>query len=271
MLTKRALMRAAWLAGVAGLAAVPAQAVNIPEGGAVTPDSVFVIHFQVREGCEGAPMDALEIAVPASVQNPMPEAIDGWDVTVTPAEAGTGDSTMVSWTGGPLEEGSFKEFGLWARFPDEPGAVLTFPAVQRCGTTEVIWDGHGGRDACPDGRADRSDLPGGPRGASCLGRRDGHRGGRARASSWATWTLRTSGRGSVMPRRRSRRSTTQIEDLADPHRRARAPDRSGIGLDESFRPANRRGRRHGGPFSGPEREAGWRALRDPNPTHDASS
>jgi hypothetical protein len=149
MLTKRALLRSACLAGVAGLAAVPAQAVNIPEGGAVTPDSVFVIHFQVREACDGAPMDALEVAVPASVQNPMPEAIDGWDVTVTPAEAGAGDSTIVSWTGGPLEEGTFKEFGLWARFPDEPGAVLNFPAVQRCGTTEVIWDGTEGETPAP--------------------------------------------------------------------------------------------------------------------------
>jgi uncharacterized protein YcnI len=149
MLTKRALLRAACLAGVAGLAAVPAQAVNIPEGGAVTPDSVFVIHFQVREGCDGAPMDALEVAVPASVQNPTPEAVDGWDVAVTPAEPGSGDSTILTWSGGPLEEGSFKEFGLWARFPDEPGAVLTFPAVQRCGTTEVIWDGSDGATPAP--------------------------------------------------------------------------------------------------------------------------
>jgi uncharacterized protein YcnI len=149
MLTKRALLRATCLAGVAGLATVPAQAVNIPEGGAVTPDSVFVIHFQVREGCDGAPMDALEVAVPASVQNPTPEAIDGWDVTVTPAEPGAGDSTIVTWTGGPLEAGSFKEFGLWGRFPDEPGAVLMFPAVQRCGTTEVIWDGAEGQTPAP--------------------------------------------------------------------------------------------------------------------------
>lgn len=85
---------------------------SIPEGGAVTPDSVFVIHFQVREGCEGAATDTLEVAVPASVKNPTPEAIDGWDVAVTPAEPGTSVSTTVTWTGGPLEDGSFKEFGL---------------------------------------------------------------------------------------------------------------------------------------------------------------
>lgn len=149
MRTKRALLRAVCLAVVAGLAAVPAQAINIPEGGAVTPDSVMVIHFQVREVCDGAPMDTLEVAVPASVQNPTPEALDGWDVSVTPAAPGTGDSTIVTWTGGPLEEGSFREFGLWARFPDEPGETLTFPAAQRCGTAEVIWDDTEGETPAP--------------------------------------------------------------------------------------------------------------------------
>jgi uncharacterized protein YcnI len=149
MLAKRAILRGACLAGVAGLMALPAQAVNIPEGGAVTPDSVRVIHFQVRESCDGAAMDTLEVAVPAAVQNPMPEAFDGWTATVTPAEPGTGDSTIVTWTGGPLEEGSFKEFGLWARFPDEPGATLTFPTVQRCGAAEVVWDGTDGATPAP--------------------------------------------------------------------------------------------------------------------------
>ena len=152
MLTRRwrVFLQTTCLASAAGLLAVPAAAVNIPEGGAVTPDSVFTIHFQVREGCDGAPMDTLEVAIPAAVQNPQPEAIDGWDVEVLPDTDENDDiETIVRWSGGPLEPDLFKEFGLWARFPDDPGAVLTFPAIQRCGATEVVWAGTEGDTPAP--------------------------------------------------------------------------------------------------------------------------
>jgi hypothetical protein len=49
--------------------------------------------------------------------------------------------SLVRWTGGPLEDGQFLEFGLRLRFPDEPGAVLEFPVVQRCGDIEQAWTG----------------------------------------------------------------------------------------------------------------------------------
>ena len=39
---------------------LPAGAVNIPEGGAVTPDCVFVFDLRVTEGCEGLPVDQLD-------------------------------------------------------------------------------------------------------------------------------------------------------------------------------------------------------------------
>ena len=139
----RTILKGAISAGLLSVLAAPVQAVNIPEGTAVTPDSVFIINFQVRESCQGTPMDALEVAVPASVQNPTPEALAGWDTEVIPpGESEPADArTIVRWSGGPLEDGAFKEFGLWARFPDQPGATLEFPAVQRCGTVERVWDG----------------------------------------------------------------------------------------------------------------------------------
>jgi uncharacterized protein YcnI len=134
-------------AGLLMLLSVPAQAVNIPEGGAVTPDSVQVIHFLVREGCDGAPTDSLEVSIPESVENVTPEAVAGWqagtDVTVVDGAEAEAEPrvTTVRWTGGPLEDGQFLHFGLWARFPDDPGATLEFPVIQRCGEVERAWTG----------------------------------------------------------------------------------------------------------------------------------
>ncbi len=145
------MTRAAVLAGLAGLVAAPAAAVNIPEGGAVTPDSVLVINFQVQEGCDGAPTDALEVTIPDSVQSPLPESVPGWDVTVesTASEGDGGEQTVVRWSGGSLPDGTFQEFGLRARFPDDPGATIAFPVVQRCGDTALAWTDDGGDMAAP--------------------------------------------------------------------------------------------------------------------------
>jgi uncharacterized protein YcnI len=145
------LTRGAAAAALAALIAAPAAGVNIPEGGAVAPDSVFVINFQVQEGCDGDPVDTLEVALPDSIENPVPEAVGGWDVTVEPAEGDDrdGEQTVVRWTGGSVPDGTFKEFGLRARFPDEPGATIAFPVVQRCGLTELSWTETDGEMAAP--------------------------------------------------------------------------------------------------------------------------
>jgi uncharacterized protein YcnI len=134
-------------AGALALLAAPVSAVNIPEGGAVTPDSVFVINFQVNESCEGAPTDGLEVTIPDVVSNPQPEEIAGWDAEVVTLGAegadagdeGSAERTVVRWSGGVVEEGAFQEFGLRARFPDDPGATIVFPVVQHCGLDELVF------------------------------------------------------------------------------------------------------------------------------------
>jgi uncharacterized protein YcnI len=126
--------------------AAPALGVRVPEGGVVPSGSTFVIHFQVHEGCDGSPTDMLEVTIPESVGNPTPEAVPGWVVeteTVATEDPDTEARTsLVRWTGGPLEDGQLLEFGLRLRFPDDPGAVLEFPVVQRCGADlEQAWTG----------------------------------------------------------------------------------------------------------------------------------
>jgi len=149
--TKRPrLITAAALGAVMLMAfAAPAQGVRIPEGGVVPSGSTFVIHFQVNEGCVGSPTDSLEVTIPEAVGNPIPEAVPGWVVeTETVATDGQEDAdaeprvSLVRWSGGPLEDGQLLEFGLRLRFPDDPGAILEFPVVQRCGPElEQAWTG----------------------------------------------------------------------------------------------------------------------------------
>lgn len=129
--------------------AAPAQGVRIPEGGVVPSGSTFVIHFQVHQGCEGSAMDMLEVTIPESVENPIPEAVAGWVVETETAltdgqatEAADPRISLVRWSGGPLEDGQLLEFGLRLRFPDDPGATLEFPVLQRCGPDlEQAWTG----------------------------------------------------------------------------------------------------------------------------------
>ncbi len=129
-------------AGMLAAIATPVQAVNVPDGGAVPPGRVSVIHFRILEGCEGQATDGLELTIPESVTQVIPEAVPGWSVeTETVDRGGMPEVSVVRWTGGPLPDRQLLEFGLRAAFPDKPGTVVEFPAVQRCSTTTVEWSG----------------------------------------------------------------------------------------------------------------------------------
>ena len=156
----RQVIIAAAMAGLMAAVALPAHAVNIPEGGAVTPDSTFLFHLRVTATCDGLPMDELEVTIPENVVSPKPEAVGGWDVLIedpaamademaedetdvedeADAEAEDSDDVepvVVRWSGGVLEDGYLLDFGIRARFPDAEGEVLEFPVVQRCGDVEL--------------------------------------------------------------------------------------------------------------------------------------
>ena len=136
MSTPRRTVLAGALASLMVGAAVPAAAnVNIPEGGAVTPDSVFLFHLRVTSTCDGVPMDEIEVSVPESVLNPLPESMADWDTNIDVPEEEDGP-TVIRWNNGELEDGHLLDFGIRARFPDEQDAVLEFPVTQRCGELE---------------------------------------------------------------------------------------------------------------------------------------
>jgi uncharacterized protein YcnI len=148
---RRAVLASA-LAGLMVAAALPVHAVNIPEGGAVTPGSTFLFHLRVTDTCDGLPMDELEVTLPETVVNPKPEAVPGWDVSIedpaamddemadAEADADVDEDVgpvVVRWSGGTLEDGYLLDFGIRARFPEDEGEVLEFPVIQRCGEVEL--------------------------------------------------------------------------------------------------------------------------------------
>ena len=134
---RRAILGGA-LAGLMVAAALPVSAVNIPEGGAVTPDSVFLCQLRVTSACEGLPMAEREVTSPDSETTPVPEAMADWDTLITAPEEmdEEAEPTVITWSNGLLEDGYLLDFGIRARFPDEEGEVLEFPVVQRCGDVE---------------------------------------------------------------------------------------------------------------------------------------
>jgi uncharacterized protein YcnI len=140
----RGILPMALSAGLVAALGGIAHAVTIPDGGTVEADHVGLIHFRITEGCDGAPTDGLEVSVPQELRQVIPEAVPGWTVETETVELeGSPEVSIVRWTGGPLPDGQLLEFGLRATFPDEPGVVLDFPAVQHCGTTALDWSGIG--------------------------------------------------------------------------------------------------------------------------------
>lgn len=151
MVPSRFARRGAALLGsalaIAAIAAPAAAHVSVPEGD-VHSGSSAVIHFRVPHGCDGAATDTVEIQLPEGVVSALPEYVPGWalETEMVPSEPydefGTTKTERVGvirWSGGDLPDHSFYDFGVRAKFLSEPGTVLAFPVVQRCGDVEVAW------------------------------------------------------------------------------------------------------------------------------------
>jgi uncharacterized protein YcnI len=132
---------------------------SVPGGGHGTQ-----ITFRIGHGCDGAPTDTLTVRIPEGVTGVKPKWLAGWTVSTEPrvgAEASAAPDAsgepsdhaevgVVTWTGGPLPDGQYVDLQLLAVFPETPGAVLYFPAVQRCGDAEAAWIGIPAEGQDPD-------------------------------------------------------------------------------------------------------------------------
>jgi len=124
----------------AAFAHASAQNVTAPAGGYGSLD------IRVPHGCEGLPVDAVAVKIPAGIDKVTPEQVPGWEVSFEYIPSDNPDLEMgkmdvVTWTAvdQPLADGFFMDFGMSLKFPETEEPALYFPTVQYCGDTEVAW------------------------------------------------------------------------------------------------------------------------------------
>jgi uncharacterized protein YcnI len=129
------------------VSALPVAAhASVPDGSKVPSNSGAVIHVRIPHGCGDAAITAVEVQLPDGVVGAKPALIAGWTATTEMVPAtytlyGTEYTERVgtiTWTGGPLPDGQFLDFGINATFQLEPGEY-TLPVIQYCGDESVAW------------------------------------------------------------------------------------------------------------------------------------
>ena len=128
--------------------AAPAMGhVTVPEG-TVPAGSTALVHFRIGHGCDGLPVDTVEIQLPDGIVAAQPEYIPGWTLEVEMVESEpyerfgetlTERVGVIRWSGGDLPDVAFYDFGVHATFLLDAGTVVGVPVVQRCGEAEIAW------------------------------------------------------------------------------------------------------------------------------------
>jgi uncharacterized protein YcnI len=148
-------------------ASAPAAAITfIVEEEVVASPGRELIHVRVQQPpvergvCEGLPADRVEVRIPDGVYAVLAEAVPGWTAETEIIETEeyevfgqtqTERVSAVRWTGGPIPENGFLDFGIYAVF-SEPQEALPFAVIEGCGPEEQTWT-----EVADDGQ-DRSDL-----------------------------------------------------------------------------------------------------------------
>jgi uncharacterized protein YcnI len=119
----------------AALIVAPAAAAHVTiNPNAVQADSFARFDLRVPNERENASTTKVAVKLPKGLVEVSFQPKPGWKRSVA---MGT-----VTWQGGTIAPGEFDEFGLSAKVPNEPGAKLTFPAVQTYSNGEVVhWIG----------------------------------------------------------------------------------------------------------------------------------
>jgi uncharacterized protein YcnI len=113
--------------------------------------STVKVAITVPHGCDGAPVDAVDITLPAGFVLAKPQPKAGWTVEIikgdyampaddhgTPVTSG---ALAVRWSGGSLPDDQFDEFAVRGSVQGvEGGASLAFVVAQHCGDATVVWD-----------------------------------------------------------------------------------------------------------------------------------
>ncbi|MCP2263041.1 DUF1775 domain-containing protein [Promicromonospora thailandica] len=114
------------------LGSVPASAHVTITPSTTAAGATAVLRVEVPHGCAGSATTAMSVRLPEGVADVTARDADGWTVDRS------GDA--LTWTADePLPDGEHAAVELSVRLPDDPGATLVFPVVQRCEAGEAAW------------------------------------------------------------------------------------------------------------------------------------
>ena len=114
------------------LSAVPASAHVTLAASSTAAGATTVLRMEVPHGCEGSATTEVAVRTPDNVTDVEAEDTGRWDAQVT------ADGVTFR-TDAPVPDGMRDEVSLTVRLPDEVGAELVFPVVQRCEVGESAW------------------------------------------------------------------------------------------------------------------------------------
>ncbi|GAA1937930.1 YcnI family protein [Nocardioides hwasunensis] len=90
------------------------------------------VRMEVPHGCEGSATTELAVRLPAQVSDADVETTDRWAADVA-------SDSITFRTDAPLPDALRDQVVFSVRLPDEVGAELVFPVVQRCEEGESAW------------------------------------------------------------------------------------------------------------------------------------
>jgi uncharacterized protein YcnI len=129
-------------------ASAPASAHVTLTASTTEAGAVAEVRLEVPHGCTGSATTELAVRMPDGVGDVTATSTERWS-----AEAEEDAVTFT--TDDPLPDALRDEVVLSLRLPDEPGAVLAFPVIQRCEEGESAWT----EVAADDASRDQLELP----------------------------------------------------------------------------------------------------------------
>ena len=113
--------------------------------------SYFKSALRVGHGCSGSGTVSITVTLPMGTMYVRPQLKPGWRIEIEreplaePVKGYHGKVitdrvARITWTGGPLPDAYFDEFGIQMKLPaSAPGDVLHFPVLQKCEQGARDW------------------------------------------------------------------------------------------------------------------------------------
>jgi uncharacterized protein YcnI len=131
MIRRLLVVLAVTLVGVVVLAPTAGAHVDL-EPGEAAAGSTAVLTFSFRHGKDGSATVGLEVLLPDGASVVDVPAVEGWTSAVDEA------SGTITWSGGPVPDGTEARLPLEVRLPDAAGVVL-FKTIQITDAGELAW------------------------------------------------------------------------------------------------------------------------------------